>query len=109
VNPKPNFTSTLAALRCTDPRFPWVHPTPEEAEVADLIEEMEALHVGPADTPDEHGYYGRCTGCLEPWPCTGWSHMEYLAVQWLGRGQDRYWAHAKAVMDEQDQRRGTAA
>jgi hypothetical protein len=86
---RPSFVFTVAALRTSDRRFPWVGPTPDEAEVADVLEELEQLHQPTADTPDPRGRYGRCTGCLNPWPCAAWTYGDQLAVQWLGRASDR--------------------
>lgn len=82
--------SAAAALRTTDRRFPWVGPSGEEAEVADLLEELAGLHVR-APRGD------RCEGCAERWPCAGLVHGEQLAVQWLGRAADRVWVRASAV------------
>lgn len=68
------------ALRITDPRYPWIQPTEEEAEVGDLLAELAALHVQSGT---------RCTGCAETWPCKGWLHGYELAVQWVGRASAR--------------------
>lgn len=95
---RPSFATTVAALRTVDPRFPWVGPTADEAEVADLLAELEDLHQGAHDDPDRFGRYGRCSGCLDPWPCAAWRYGEQLALQWLGRACDRVWAHAAAVL-----------
>lgn len=91
---RPDFTSTVKALRFTDPRFDWVYPTADEAEVADVLEEIAELHRGAADEPDASGHYGTCIGCRAPWPCPSWQYGEDLAVQWLGEGAARYIAHA---------------
>src|SRR5688500_20410240 len=86
---KPSFASTISALRCTDPRFPWVHPTPEEAEVADLLEEIAELHEGPNDEPDADDQYGTCLACLEPWPCKAWIYRSEERRVGQGRGAAR--------------------
>lgn len=86
---RPNLDSTVYALLFTDPRFPWVGPTAEEAEVAEVIAEIAKLHRGTADDPDPDGHFGHCSGCLEPWPCAAWAFGEQLAVQWLGRAAER--------------------
>lgn len=91
---RPTFTETVAALRCTDPRFPWVHSTQEEDDIAAVLEAIEEQHQPTADEPDQRGRYGRCTCCRQPWPCQEWKRGEDLAVLWLGRGADRYHAHA---------------
>jgi hypothetical protein len=101
---RPSFATTIAALRTTDRRFPWVGPTDEETEVADVLAELEELHQPGTDEPDARGRYGRCTGCRNPWPCEGWQFGEQLALQWLGRAADRVTAHALAAWD-----RGRAA
>lgn len=95
---RPSFVSTIAALRCTDPRFPWVHPTPEEDDIAAVLEAIQETHVPTADHPDPRGRYGRCTDCATPWPCPEWRRGEYLAVTWLGRGTDRYFGHAQIAL-----------
>ena len=94
---KPSFVTTVTALRTTDTRFPWVGPTDEESEVADVLEELQALHVGPDDEPDDNDHYGDCAGCREPWPCKAWLYGEGLAVQWIGRAQDRVWTYNLAA------------
>lgn len=104
IDDRPSFVSTVKALRTTDPKFPWIGPTDEEAEVADVLEEIQALHLGPNDLPDGHGHYGSCTGCADPWPCKAWAYGEQLALQWLGRAADRNYAHARSAMTP----RGTA-
>lgn len=89
---RPELTAAVHALRLTDPRYP---STAEEREVADLLEELQALHVPSASVPDNpddqrlYHTYGRCNGCRETWPCSGWTYAEQEAVQWLGRAADR--------------------
>jgi hypothetical protein len=95
---RPSFTSTISALRTRSPRHPWVGPTPDEAEVADVLEEIQALHVGPDAETDDLDQYGPCTGCRDPWPCKAWHYGEQLALQWLGRAADRNYCHAKQAM-----------
>lgn len=90
---RPTFAETIKALRC--------QPTPEEADAADALEVLETYHQGDSDeTTDDASHYGDCTGCRELWPCPSWVWGEQLAVLWLGRGYDRYWAHAKPVIDQ---------
>jgi hypothetical protein len=79
-----------AALRTTDARYPWIYPTDEEAEVAELLVELAALHVEARE---------RCTGCSETWPCKGWLYGQELAVQWLGRASTRVYDRAKRASD----------
>lgn len=102
---KPSFASTVHALTLLDQRYVWVEATPDEAEVASVLAEIEELHQGSTDLPDERGRYGRCRGCLESWPCAAWNYGDQLAVQWLGRAADRVYAHAQGVMAEQDRNR----
>lgn len=97
---RPSFEQAILALRCTDPRFPWVGPTTEEADAADALEVLQTYHQGDSDETTEDGsHYGDCTGCGGLWPCEAWIWGEQLAALWLGRGYDRYWAHAKPIMD----------
>lgn len=85
-----SFESAIAALRCTDARFPWVKPTEEEAEVADVLEATEQLHRRDAD---------RCADCRTPWPCRPWQLADALCLEWLIRGVNRYSAHAREALD----------
>jgi|GEM_PF-4908642 len=96
---RPTFVVTIAALRTTDPRFPWVGPTPDEDDVAEAFEQVEREHQGDADEPDYRVHWGHCRGCGEWWPCSTWVESEFLAVQYLGRAADRVTAHARAVWD----------
>ena len=84
------LAAAAKALRTTDARFPWVQPTEEEVEVADLLAELAALHI-------QSGH--RCTGCAETWPCKGWLNGQELAVQWLGRASTRVYDRAKRASD----------
>lgn len=95
----PTFAPAAAALLTTFPPCPWVAPTGEEREVADLLVELDELHQPGADQPDRHGRWGRCTGCLEPWPCPGWTYGDQLALQWVGRAAARVYAHARVTLD----------
>jgi hypothetical protein len=97
---RPSFASTVAALMVTDSRFPWVGPSPEEADVAAALEELERTHQPDADQPDHYGRWGRCTCCREPWPCPRWVDGEHLAVQFLGRAADRVMTHARPVLND---------
>lgn len=102
---RPSLLETANALRTVDARFPWVGPTPDEAEVADVLTEIHELHQGAADEPDARGQYGRCTGCREMWPCAAWLYGEQLAVQWLGRAAQRVYEDAKTRLDKPSDRR----
>ena len=96
---RPSFTSTVAALRTTHPRSQWVQPTDDEAEVADVLAELEELHQPTDDHPDRDGHYGTCSGCAALWPCDAWNYGEQLAIQYLGRAADRVYAHAHTALD----------
>ncbi len=82
------LAAAAEALRTTDPRYPWVQPTADEADVAEVLAELAALHVHSGR---------RCTGCAETWPCKGLLYGQDLAVQWLGRASDRVYARASKV------------
>lgn len=92
---RPDLTVTARALRTTDPRLPHIGPTPDEAEVADLLDEIAELHQAPQTEPDNPAdkpilhTYGTCLGCGETWPCKGWTYGEALALQWLGQAHNR--------------------
>jgi hypothetical protein len=92
---RPDLTVTAHALRTTDPRVPHVQPTPDETEVADLLQELAELHQPTRDEPDNPTdkpilhTYGACLGCTETWPCKAWVYGEQLALQWVGRAIDR--------------------
>lgn len=89
------LTTTAAALRTTDTRFPWVHPTDEEDDIAAVLEAIDEQHQPTADQPDHRSRYGPCTGCRQMWPCDEQRRGRDLALLWLGRGADRYAAHAE--------------
>ncbi|MFC5992904.1 hypothetical protein ACFQE5_01615 [Pseudonocardia hispaniensis] len=97
---RPSFASTIHALKLTVPSL-GVAPTEEEIDVAEVLALIADHHQGSGDEPDAHGYWGRCRGCRNRWPCAAWLYGEELAVQFLGRAADRVWTHARAVMDEQ--------
>lgn len=105
---RPSFDVTIAALRTTDPSFPWVGPTEDEAEVASVLEEIAAYHQGSDEELDATGGYGRCA-CREPWPCPAWAYGEELALQWLGRAANRVWMHAQPVLEQLAERDRRAA
>lgn len=101
MNTRPTLTPTITALRTvlTNPRFAHVQPTDEEADVAAVLEEIEAGHQGSADEPAADGWWGSCTACGDLWPCERFVWAEQLAVQFLGRAADRYAARAQDAMD----------
>ena len=99
MSERPSFVETIKALRITDDRYPWVLPTADELDVADALEIFQEHHSGSGDEPDECGHWGTCSTCGTPWPCPGWLDHEQLALQWIGRGFDRYHAHAQAALD----------
>lgn len=90
VDPRrPTFEATVTALSRTE----------EERDVAEVLRDVEAKHQG-GDRPDvsDLATWGKCSSCRTPWPCDIWTEAEELAVLYLGRAQDRVWAHAKEVM-----------
>lgn len=89
---RPSFDSTIAALGFVDTRFEWVHPTDEELDVVAVLEVIAGLHQPVGDEPCA---WGDCGGCLTPWPCAEWQRGEQLGLLYLGRGADRYVAHAR--------------
>ena len=97
---RPSFATTIAALRTTDRRAPHTGPTAYEADAADALEVLQEFHTGTADQPDTHDRWGRCSTCDTPWPCEAWQWGEQLALQSLGRAQDRVAAHARTVLDQ---------
>lgn len=94
---RPSLAGMVAALRFTDRRFPGVGPTPEEADVAGVLAEVEAEHVCGADEPGPAGW-GRCRACREPWPCERWLWAHQLGVQFVGRACDRVVRHAHQLI-----------
>ena len=95
---RPDFTTTIAALRARDPRYPWVGPTEDEADAADALEVIQEHHQPTSPEPQPDGTWGPCSGCDQPWPCPIWIDHEHLAVQWLGRAADRAAAHAHQTL-----------
>lgn len=95
---KPTLLTTVEALRTTDPRYPWVGPSQDEANAAEQLEAIEAAHQGDADesdTGDYFGTWGECLGCGTPWPCEPFVDGQQMATYWLGRAADRVMAHAR--------------
>lgn len=86
----PNLAGVVAALRLTDSRWPWVHPTADEEDVAEVLAAMDHEHAPTADEQEPDGSWGACIGCRKPWPCPDWQWAQHLAVQYLGRAADRY-------------------
>lgn len=90
MTPEPNLAAFVKALRVTHPLHPHIFPTADEAEVADLIEELDAIHVRDEKDP------ALCAGCAEQVPCKGRLHAEELGLLWTGRAHARYTAHMTA-------------
>lgn len=103
---RPSFAVTIEALTLTHPHLGRLH-TDEEADVAEVLRDVEAHHQG-ADQPDNaSGHldtWGTCSTCHTPWPCPTWAEAEHLAVLYLGRAQDRIAAHARQTLDRLAQR-----
>lgn len=95
---RPSHRSTIAALLITDPRFPWVGPTHEEADIAAVLDHIEATHRGADDADADGCHWGTCSECGTPWPCERWAWSEQVAVLWLGRAADRVAAHAMTTI-----------
>lgn len=95
------------ALRTHDTRFPWVHPTDEEDDIAAVLDAIDDEHQPTADTPDHRGHYGPCTSCHHNWPCPEQRRGERLAILWLGRAADRYTTHALTHHKPTDHTRAT--
>lgn len=96
-NVRPTFALTVSALRTTDPRFPWIGPTPEEDDAAAALEAIETDHRGDSDESDENLNWGHCLTCGTWWPCEAWIEGEFLAVQFLGRAGDRVVKRARSI------------
>lgn len=97
---KPTLLGTVAALRTTDPRYPWVGPSGDEAGAAEQLEAIEAAHPAGAEESDTGAYFGTwgtCQGCGDPWPCESFVAGQQAATYWLGRAADRVMAHARQV------------
>lgn len=90
------LAEAATGLRFTDYRYPWVGPTEDEANTAEVLDEFDTFHV-------EAGAW--CGGCRQSWPCSDWVWAQQLAVQWLGRAADRVYAHARAVPTGSSSRR----
>lgn len=97
MSSRPTFAATIAALTVEHPDYGNLH-TEEEADVAELLIHIETKHQG-AEEPDSSGRWGTCGLCRVPWPCPAWVDAEQLAVQFLGRAQDRVWAHAEKTRE----------
>lgn len=102
MNRPPSLASVADALRTTDPRYPWVGPTPDEDDVAEVLLLVHAEHQGDRDEPDDRGHWGHCRTCRVWWPCPAWLEAQNLAVQYLGRAADRVVARARAVKTRGD-------
>ncbi|MDN5916629.1 MAG: hypothetical protein L0I76_16255 [Pseudonocardia sp.] len=91
---RPSLRACIDALLITDPSYPHIGPAEEEADVAAVLESVEAAHQGAGDEPDRLGLWGGCVCCETPWPCEPWWWAQTLAVQFLGRAADRVAASA---------------
>lgn len=85
---RPSFAATINALTLTHPLLGILH-TDEEADVAEVLRDVEANHQG-ADRPDNSGdTWGTCSTCGTSWPCEAWNDADALGLLYLGRAQDR--------------------
>lgn len=112
---RPTFAGTIAAFTLTHPLLGRMH-TDEEADVAEVLRDVEAQHQG-ADEPDPGEgdvhlrTWGLCSTCRVPWPCPAWNEADHLGLLYLGRAQDRVAAHAQQTLDRlaaSDRERRTA-
>lgn len=78
------------ALRTTSTELSWVHPTDEELEVAELLDEIAELHAAVDGQI--------CPGCAQRFPCVGWLHGQQLATQWLGRAAQRVYERTRKAV-----------
>ncbi len=80
-----DFHDVITALRLDgrtmNPPIHQVIPTADELEVASVLEEGMEIHTREGE---------RCGLCEESWPCLGWSFLESLAHEAIGRGAVRY-------------------
>jgi hypothetical protein len=84
------FGSTIRALRMG---------TEEEADVAAYLEYTETQHQ-PTN--------GHCPTCDQPWPCSPWRTADQTGLIYLGRAQDRVWAHTQEVLNRTNRQEKTA-
>lgn len=96
---RPTFEASIAALRTTDERFPWVKPTPEEADAADALEVVHEHHRSDTEREGPGSSWGTCEGCGQPWPCETWLWGHALAAQWVGLASQRVYDRAKRASD----------
>lgn len=107
---RPSHTSTINALTLTHARLGILH-TDEEADLAAVLEHIDDLHRG-ADEPDDPDNWltpwGTCSCCGTEWPCPTWRDFEQTALIYLGRAQDRVWAHAQQTLASTTRQEKTA-
>lgn len=94
---RPSFATTIAALTLTDPDL-GVISFDDCGDVAEALRYLECQHRGGPTKDVGEAFWGRCSACGERWPCEAWVEGERLAVQFLGRAQDRVAAHARETM-----------
>jgi hypothetical protein len=100
---RPTFVGTIAAFTLVHPQVGVLH-TDEEADIAEVLRDVETHHQG-ADQPDPGEgdvhlrTWGTCSTCRLPWPCPTWVDADQLAVLYLGRAQDRVAARARNTLD----------
>ena len=98
---RPTFAGTIEAFTLVHPQFGRLH-TDEEADVAEVLRDVEANHQGADQSDNGDGFldtWGICSTCRVVWPCPDWVEADRLAELYLGRAQDRVAAHARQVLN----------
>jgi hypothetical protein len=95
---RPTFAETITALTLTHPDYGVLH-TPEEADIAEVLRDVETQHQGADQRDPGSDTWGTCTTCRVPWPCLVWNDADALGLLYLGRAHDRVVAHARRTLD----------
>jgi hypothetical protein len=95
---RPSFEATITALTAGDHELNF-WPFDDCMDVAEALRHLAVTHQGGPVKDAGEDFWGRCSECGERWPCPSWNEGELLAVQFLGRGQDRIAEHAQGVIN----------